>query len=182
MKNFFSIRHTSFFALIFILLLSGCSTSPRYTDDYKPDARFTDYKTYQWRQVSSEVTGVNQQRVQSLIDNQLSRQGLRKVDGAPDLLIDMNLLLQTASSPPTGIGIGIGLPVGRHGSIGLGSGQVLNRSKQVSVIVVDLTDSKTNALVWRGTANNLPVKSLAPENSNQLAKHIESLLNQYPPR
>lgn len=165
-----------------LVLLAGCSSGPQYTRDFKPDATFQEYRTYQWRQVSSEVTGVNQERVQSLVDNQLSRQGLRKVGEDADILVDLHLFLQTSSAPSTGIGIGIGLPVGRHGSIGLGSGQLLNRSKLAGTIVVDFTDQKSNALLWRGSANNVAVKNLAVENQQQLAVVIEKLLQQYPPK
>lgn len=174
-------RYTSVLLLLVIALLAGCS-SPQYSRDFKPDTGFQNYQTYSWRQASSDVAGVNQERIQSLINHQLSRQGLRQSDQEPDFLVDLHIFLQTAAAPSTGIGIGIGLPVGRHGSIGLGSSQLLNRSKQVSVIVVDFTDSLNNSLLWRGSANNIPVKNLAPENNDQLAKILEKLLIQYPPQ
>lgn len=166
----------------FIVLLTGCSSGPQYTRDFKPETRFNDYRTYQWRQVSSDMSGVNEDRLKSLIDHQLTRQKLRKTDQEADLLVDLHLFLQTTSGPSTGIGIGIGLPVGRHGSIGLGSGQLLSRSKQVATIMVDFTDQHSNALLWRGAANNVAVKDVTVENNQQLAVIIEKLLQQYPPK
>lgn len=175
-------RCISVFSLALITLLAGCSSQPQFTQDYKPGTTFANHKTYQWRQVFSDLAGLNEERVTALIDHQLSRQGLRLVEANPDVLLDMQVYLQTTSAPSTGIGIGIGLPVGRHGSIGLGSSQWMSRSKQVSVIVLDMTDADSNSLVWRGSANNVPVKQLAAEHHQQLALTLEKLLTQYPPR
>lgn len=165
------------------LILAACASSGKFQQDYKNGAQFNDLHTYQWRALSLEIDGASQAQLQQLLDAQLLRQGYRLVDSNPDMLLDAQAFSRAKQGGNTGIGIGIGLPVGRNGSIGLGTSQILNgKTKQEAVIVVDITRSDTNTLVWRGNAEAMPLNYFELRNEDKLRTSISSLLSQFPPK
>lgn len=164
--------------LLFSLLLTACA-SPKFQQDAKSGAVLTDLHTYQWRSVAVDIPGANQAQVQKLLDEELLRQGYRQVEGTPDMLLDLQAFSRVSQGGSTGIGIGIGLPVGRGGSIGLGTSQIMGRNKQEGVIVLDITRADSNTLVWRGNAESLPLNYFEPVKEQQLRDSLGRLLAQF---
>lgn len=164
-----------------IILLSACA-QVRYGDDFKSGTDFSNLKTYQWRSVTVDIGGTDKNFLQQLADTQLRAQGFFPTDSNPDLLLDLQAFSRISSGGNTSIGIGIGMPVGRHGSIGLGTGQLLGKGKQEGVIVVDITQTKSNALIWRGTAEGIPLINFSLKAENKLRESFTQLLQQFPPQ
>lgn len=176
-------RPTQLLVITLLLsLLSACAATPKYRQDAKSSAQFSDLKTYQWRSASVEIPGANQAQLQQLLDEQLLRQGYRLVQDKPDMLLDMQAFTRVSQGGNTGLGIGIGLPVGRHGSIGLGTSQVLGRGKQEAVLVLDITRADSNTLVWRGSAEAMPLGYFNLGSEPKLRDSLAKLLAQFPPQ
>lgn len=169
------------FIVAALLLLSACA-QVRYGDDFKSGTDFTGLKTYQWRGVTVDIGGADQAFLQQLADAQLRAQGFVASDSNPDLLLDLQVFSRVSSGGNTSIGIGIGMPVGRHGSIGLGTGQILGQGKQEGVIVVDITQAKSNTLIWRGTAEGIPLINFSLKAEHKLRESFTQLLQQFPPQ
>lgn len=174
-----SFLHFSLLALV--LFIGGCA-STKYNQDYKPGTDFAVHNTYNWRNANSEIPGVNAQQIQRMADNQLTGQGLNRTESNPDLLLDMTIVTRISTGSSTGLGLSIGLPVGRHGSIGLGGGRSLPNDKQEGIIIIDITDASTNNLIWRGSAEAVPLKYFSLSSEAQLAAVMNKLLSQYPPK
>jgi hypothetical protein len=169
-----------FSILVSLIFLVAC-TNTRYGNDFKSGTDFTNLKTYQWRSVTVDIGGTDQQFMQRLADDQLRAQGFIPADKDPDLLLDLQVFTRVSSGGNTSIGIGVGMPVGRHGNIGLGTGQVLGRGKQQGVIMIDITQAKSNALIWRGTAEGIPLINFSLKAENKLRESFTQLLQQFPP-
>lgn len=163
------------------LLLLGACTQVRYGDDFKSGTQFDGLRTYQWRSVAVDVGGTDKSTLQRLADDQLRSQGFTPTDKDPDLLMDLQVFSRESKGGNTSIGIGIGMPVGRHGSIGLGTGQILGKGKQEGVMVVDITQATSNTLIWRGTAEGIPLINFSLKAENKLRESFTQLLKQFPP-
>jgi hypothetical protein len=169
------------FFLAVITTLSGCA-SVKYGTDFKSGTDFNPVKTYSWRAATINIPGANQVYLQGLIDEQLQTQGYQKVESAADVLVDLQLLSRVSRGGNTSIGIGLGLPVGRHGSIGLGTGQTMGRGKQKGVLIIDITDASSNALIWRGNAEEIPLIYFSLQSEPKLREIIQKVLIQFPPK
>ncbi len=170
-----------FLAIAAVMLLSACAQI-RYGDDFKSGTDFNNLKTYQWRSATVDIGGTDKNLLQQLADAQLRAQGFISSDSAPDLLLDLQVFSRVSSGGNTSIGIGIGMPVGRHGSIGLGTGKLLGQGKQEGVIVVDITQAQSNTLIWRGTAEGIPLINFSLKAENKLRETFTQLLQQFPPQ
>lgn len=162
-------------------LLSGCA-SVKYGDDFKSGTNFSPIKTYTWRAATINITGVDEVYMKRLVDEQLQAQGYQKVQEFADVLVDLQVISRVSQGGNTSIGIGLGLPVGRNGSIGLGTGQTLGRGKQKGVIIIDITDRESNALVWRGNAEEIPLIYFNLQSEPKLREIIQKILVQFPPK
>lgn len=164
-----------------LLLLSACTTI-KYADDYKTGTNFIGLKTYNWRAISVDVGGVDKIFLQQLADEQLRSQGFVLADTSADLLIDMQVFSRVSRGGNTSIGIGIGLPVGNSGNIGLGTGQTLGKGKQEGVIVIDITQTSSNTLIWRGNAEGIPLINFSLKAEQKLRETFNKLLTPFPPQ
>jgi hypothetical protein len=166
-------------AISMMLFLNGCA-STKINQDYREGTDFSQFKTYTWRNTSSEIPGVNSQQLKRLADNQLQSQGYTLATDA-DLILDMTLVTRVTTGSSTGVGVSIGLPIGRMGSVGLGGGKTLPNDKQEGVILIDITHQQTNNLVWRGSAEGIPIKDFSLSGEDKLALVLAKLLSQFPP-
>jgi len=177
-----AMRH--FVSLLFLagvlLLLSAC-TNVKYANDFKSGTDFSHLKTYSWRAVMVDIAGVDKNRLQQFANEQLGAQGFTPVTTGADMLIDLQVFARVSQGGNTNLGIGIGLPVGRHGSIGLGTGQTLGRGKQEGVIVIDITQAKDNLLVWRGNAEGIPLINFSLNAEHKLRESFTKILQAFPP-
>lgn len=172
-----------FYALLIIvtaLAFSGCANI-HYANDYKSGTDFNGLKTYHWRAVTIDIGGTDQALLERLADNQLASQGFVRSQDKPDLLLDMQVFARQSKGGNSSIGIGIGLPVGRHGSIGLGSSQLLNKGKQEGVILIDITRASDNTLIWRGSAEGIPLIQFSLSAEQKLGATLAQVLTPFPP-
>lgn len=180
-----ALKQVSFFPvlmlLIAILFLTGCA-GPKYQQDYRPTTDFSHLKTYNWRQISSEIAGTDKQQIQNLADRQLTAQGFTRVASNPDFLLDMTLVTRISTGSSTGIGLSVGVPIGPRGSIGVGGGKSVPNDKLRGVIVVDATDTASNSIIWRGSAEEIPMDNFSLRSEDRLAAVLAKLLQQFPPR
>lgn len=164
-----------------LLLISAC-TNVRYGNDFKTEADFSNLKTYSWRAVTVDIAGVDKTFLQNLADEQLRAQGFVPAEKNADLLIDMQVFSRVSNGGNTSIGIGIGLPVGRSGNIGLGTGQTLGKGKQEGVIVMDIAKTSSNTLIWRGNAEGIPLINFSLKAEHKLRESFTKLLRPFPPQ
>lgn len=162
-------------------LLLGCA-SVKYANDFKSGTDFSKIKTYSWRAITVDIAGADKANLQRLVDEQLQAQGYQLVDQGANVWVDLQAFSRVSKGGNTSIGIGLGLPIGRNGSISLGTGQALGQGKQEGVIVIDITEQHTNALLWRGNAEAVPLLFFTLKSEPKLRDSIRQLLLQFPPQ
>lgn len=176
-------RHYCFTVLMtgLLTLLSACTTT-KYTDDYKTGTDFSGLKTYSWRAVTVDIGGINQAFLQNLADEQLRAQGFIPTDNNADFVVDMQVFSRISSGGNTSIGIGIGMPVGSHGGVGMSTDQTVGQGKQEGVIVIDITQASSNTLIWRGNAEGIPLINFSLKAEQKLRESFSQLLSPFPPQ
>ena len=166
--------------LLTVLFLNGCA-STKYNQDYRPGTDFSNLHTYSWRNASSDIAGVDTARLQGFADQQLRTQGYSRVASGGDMLLDMNIISRVSTGRSTGIGLSFGIPIGQHGSIGVGSGKSISNDKLEGVILIDITKAASNSLLWRGSAEGIPLKDFSLQSEAKISSAISQLLAQFPP-
>jgi hypothetical protein len=175
-------RFYSTLCLLALALCLGACSNTRYSHDFKSGSDFSQLKTFAWRSAEVNIAGISTQLLQRLIDEQLSAQGFTPNATHPDFLIDMQGFSRASQGGNTQLVIGMGMPLGRNGNIGLGSGQTLGKGKQEGLITLDITHTKTNSLLWRGSAEAIPLITFKLKAEHRLREILSRLLAEFPPQ
>lgn len=170
--------------LTLLLLLAGCAqTSPKVTQDFREGAQFGDLKTYEVRGVNIQIQGLSDAAyISRILDQQMGMRHLYRDFESADIHVSAQVFSRTTQGAGGGLGVGIGVPIGRHAGVSLGTGQLLEGRKKISaVLVVDVTHAATQELIWRGTAQNIPLDYFTFANEPKLTQIIQQVVAQFPP-
>jgi hypothetical protein len=183
MLNALAHKYTRSIFLLLACLLTGCTTSSKVTQDYNTGTNFNSYKTFSWHNFSSDIATSDQLAIQHAVEQKLTQQGFKLVSELPDLILDLTIIKHAATPSSTGVGLSIGLPIGRHGAIGLGTNKLLGRDDQMAgLIILDITAKHTNQIVWRGSAEDVPLNYFSLRNQAELNTVLNNLVQQFPPK
>jgi hypothetical protein len=167
-------------ATVCLTLLGTLALAQTVTYDYDRTANFAAFRTYAWTRGTELGDELNHARVVRAIDATLVAKGLGRVEpGAnPDLLVayhasfDENLEI-TGSTHGWGP---VGLGADRWGSARV-------QPVLVGTLVVDLSDARTRAIVWRSLASSDIRPTDKPESRDKkIAKATEKMFKNYPPK
>ena len=163
-----------------LTLLGTIALSQSVSFDYDRTANFSAYKSYAWTRGPELPDELNHARIVRSIDARLLQKGLARVEpgDSPDVLVayhtsfDKNFRIDGFS--PAGDLFGLGPDR---------SGSATVQPILVGTLVVDITDARTRALVWRGMASGDIKPNDKPEQRDKkLAKAMEKMFRNYPPR
>jgi len=153
--------------------------------DYDPDADFSQYKTFSWMpkppdQSTNDPASLSpfmEKRLKKAVLEKLTAQGYHKIDATPDLLIAFHLNVRNKKDVHE-YGYGYGYSYGRRGY----PGSVDVRHYKEGTLTVDLFDTHTKELVWRGWSVS-PVQPLDDPRREQLHinQAVEEILKHFPP-
>lgn len=159
--------------------LTGCATQNKISQDFNPNTNFKSIKTFTWRNFSSEIAKTDNVTIKNTVEQALTQQGWQLTTDKADVILDMNIIAQQSAGASPKIGLSIGLPIGNHGSIGLGSSKLLSQdNQQEGLIILDMTDSTTNQALWRGTAEAIPMGHFSLRNEAKLKLTLKKLVMQ----
>jgi hypothetical protein len=156
------------------LLLSTNVWAQDVSYDYDKTVDFTAFKTYAWTNGGNVQDELNHKRIVSAVNAQLTAKGLRQVEpGAnPDVLVAYHAGTRRELEV-SGAGVGAYRP-GRWGSA---------RVAQVAVgaLAVEISDSKSGSVVWRGVATkDLDLDASPEKREKNINKAAEKLFKSYP--
>jgi hypothetical protein len=163
----------AFIAITALILLGTGAAAQEITTDYSK-ADFAHFKTYAWASGHGVVDESLNQSIVSSIDAQLSAKGLTKVSGGqdPDVLVSYDVVFDRDIR---GVGFRNGLRNLRWRS---GSKYVL-----MGMLVVNLVDSGTGAMVWRGLASGDVDANASPEkHDKKIHEVVRKIFRSYPPK
>ena len=173
-------RIATFATSVWLTLLGTIALAQSITYDYERAANFSSYKTYAWTRGTELTDELNHARLVRGIDAALVRKGLARVEpgASPDVFVayhasvDKNLEI-------TGSAHGL-RPFGLGGDR-WGSARV--QPLLVGTLVVDISDARTRAIVWRSLASSDIRPTDKPETRDKkIAKATEKMFKNYPPK
>jgi hypothetical protein len=163
----------AFIAVTALILLGTGAAAQEISNDYSK-ADFAHFKTYAWASGHSVADELLNQSIVSSIDGQLSAKGLTKVSPGenPDVLVSYGVVFDRDIR---GMGFRDGLRNLRWRS---GSHDVL-----MGMLVVNLVDSGTRVMVWRGMASGKVDANASPEkHDKKIHEVVQKIFRSYPPK
>src|SRR5580700_4649511 len=168
------------FVLIGIILLSGTASAQQVKTDYDRTANFAQYKTYSWEQVKTKDP-LDVDRIESAVNAALAAKGWTQVNSGGDVSIvamEITRDQQTLNTFYDGFGGGWGWR--RFGGGGFGEATTTTDTYKVGTVVVDLFDTKTKQLIWRGAASDT-LSDNSDKNIKNLNESVDKLFKHFPP-
>ena len=158
-----------------VLVLVAVAFAQQIKVDYDHHADFSQFKTYSWAKVETPDT-LWDQRVKDAIDRTLAAKGWTQVplDGSVSLVA-----IGTTREKPTLQTFYNGFGGWRWGGFGEAITYVDNY--QVGTLIVDIFDTSSKRLVWRGSASDV-LASKPEKNEKKLDKAVEKMFDHFPPR
>ena len=156
--------------------LAACATL-KTSVAWDEKADFSRYKTWSWKDDGSIRDPVWNRRVQSVMEDELAKRGLTRVEANPDLWVVVHARITAETrvdsySPAWGYGYGYW------------AAPSVTTVYQIPVgsMIVDLVDVKKKELVWRATANDtIRANKENEEREQRLRQVLDGLFAGYPP-
>src|SRR5579863_4610249 len=145
-------QRTIFASAGIMLLFATASFAQQLKTDYDREADFNQYRTYTWEKVQTQDS-LWVDRIKEAVNATLAAKGWTLMASGGDVAI---VAIETTQNQPTlntfydGFGGGWGWR--RGGSFGDSTTTMENY--KVGTLVVDLFDSHTKKLIWRGSASD----------------------------
>jgi len=162
----------------FVVLTCGLIAAQDIKTNYLPSTDFSKYKTYKWVVVTGaeHPDQIVDQQIKQAIDAQFSAKGMTKTE---DEMADVYVAYQVsvrAEQEWNAYGTGMGPRWG-------GMGTVTSTTIHIGTLDLDLYDTRTQKLVWRGMATKTLNPSKDPaKNQKRLNKAVAKLLKGFPPK
>ena len=169
------------FVLIGVMFLfAGRALAQQVKTDYDRSANFAQYKTYSWEHVKTKDS-LDVDRIKNAVSAALAAKGWNQVDSSADVrivAIEITRDQQTLNTFYDGFGGGWGWR--RFGGGGFGEATTTTETYKVGTVVVDLFDTKTKQLIWRGAASNT-LSNNSGKNIKNLDKGVDKMFKHFPP-
>lgn len=161
-----------------ILFLAGISSAQQVKTDYDRNANFSQYKTYCWGKVkTSDALDVD--RIKNAVNAVLQTKGWTQVDSGGDasvMAMEITHDQQTLNTFYDGFGGGWGW----RGFGDLGEATTTTYTYEVGTLVIDLFDSRTKKLLWRGSSSDT-LSNNSNKNIRNLNKGVQKMFRHFPP-
>jgi len=177
------------FASVGIVLLSATALCAQQVQtDYDRGADFSRYKIYSWEKVQTQ-NSLWIDRIKEAVNAALATKGWTPVESGGDVSIVAMEMTKDHRTLNTyydsfGGGWGWGGGFGRGGGFGGGGGfgdATTNvEHYKVGTLVVDLFDTKTKKLFWRGSASDT-LSNKSDKNIRGLDKGVQKMFDHFPP-
>jgi hypothetical protein len=184
--------HCTLAALLFLGTASAALAADT-NSDYDHGVDFSKYHTYSWGTVTT-ASPFYVDRIKESVNRMLQAKGWQLVPSGGNATIFAHDRIhneQELESSYMGMGGGWGGGWGwggwgGMGGMGMGMGGMGDSTtetvdQRVGKLVVDIFDGSSKALLWRGSASE-DLSDSSGKNSKKLAKDIEKLLKDFPPK
>jgi len=165
----------------FVLSLLACVcilAAAKVTTDYNHSTDFSQYKTYSWLKVEAGDP-LWPDRIRSAVDAQLAAKGLTQAPAGGDASIAAFGSTHTQPRMETFYTSFGGGWFWR----GFGDGMATTTIENIPIgtLVVDMFDTPTKKLIWRGVANDT-LTDKPEKNEKKLEKAVSEMFKHFPPK
>jgi hypothetical protein len=166
----------------FLLLMVACSPEIQVHTDFDPDYDLWTFKTFDWGQKVNIEEGrnpfhyneLNDKRIKSAVQDQLTKRGYLQTDTAPELTLHYHIIVKDKS-------VFVTESYDYSYSAYWMRMETNIYSYREGTLILDLMDSKTNNLIWRGWAVSPLDSSYKPEEIDKLIKKaVAKIFNKFP--
>jgi len=161
-----------------VLLCASRVSAQQVKNDYDRDVNFSQYKTYSWEQVKTKDP-LNLDRIKSAVNAALTAKGWSQVNSGGDVSIvamEITHEQQTLNTFYDGFGGGWRW----RGFGGFGEATTTTDTYLVGTLIIDLFDTKSKKLLWRGSSSDA-LSNNSDKNIRNLDKGVEKLFKNFPP-
>ena len=163
-----------------LVLFAGTASAQQVKTDYDRSTNFNQYKTYSWEHVKTKDP-LDVDRIKSAVNAALAAKGWTQVESGGDVSImamEITQNQQTLNTFYNGFGGGWGYR--RFGGGGFGEATTTTDTYKVGTVVVDLFDTKTKVLIWRGSESDT-LSNNSDKNIKNLDKGVDKMFKHFPP-
>ena len=163
-----------------VFLFASTLSAQQVKTDYDRNANFAQYKTFSWEQVKTKDP-LDVDRIKSAVNAALAAKGWTQVKSGGDVsIVAMEITREQQALNTFYDGFGGGWGWGRFGGGGFGEATTTTDTYKVGTLVVDLFDTKTKQLLWRGSSSDT-LSNNSDKNIKNLDKGVEKLFKSFPP-
>ena len=163
-----------FAMLLATLLVTTLAFSREVRVDYDHHANFERYRTYSWAKVETP-NSLWDERVKEAVDKALQAKGWQQVPAGGDVSV---VAVGTTNEKRTLRTFYDGFDGWLWG--GFGDATTYEDTYQVGTLIVDMFDTTTKKLIWRGSASDV-VSSKPDKNVKELEKAVDKMFEHFPP-
>ena len=159
-----------------VLLAATASFAQQVKTDYDRSTDFSQYKTYSWEKVQTQDQ-LWVDRIKAAVNSALAAKGWTEVPSggsASVVAIEMTRNQQTLDTFYNGFG------GGWSWGGGFGDSTTTVENYKVGTLVVDLFDSNSKKLLWRGSSSDT-LSDKSDNNIKNLDKGVQKMFNHFPP-
>jgi len=158
--------------------------------NFDEKAEFSKYKTYRWEKhpKSMDVDDITLGQLAKGFEAALATKGLSKTNSdKPDLVIVFQIAVtqekEMTAYNTGGFGYGPGWRGGWYGGMGGGMTTATTSTINIGTVVLDMYDTGTKQLVWRGKVSKAVDSKAKPEKRQKnIDKAAGKMLKNYPPK
>jgi Domain of unknown function (DUF4136) len=173
------LQRVAFILIGTMFLFAATLSAQQVKTDYDRAANFAQYTTYSWEQVKTKDP-LDVDRIKSAVNAALAAKGWTQVESGGNVSIvavEITRNQQTLNTFYDGFGGGWGW---RRFGGGFGDATTTTETYKVGTVVVDLFDTKTKQLIWRGAASDT-LSNNSDKNIKNLDKGVNKMFKHFPP-
>lgn len=175
-------------ALLVLVLISACATSPRVSTDMDPRADLSRYQSYAFYEpLAMEESGYSTyltEQIRTSIRRQMDARGYRFDPVNPDLRVNFQGIVRERtdvySFPRSDFGYFYNYRAHRYVGYPIWYDQTQIRTYTEGTLTVDLVDAQRNHLVWTGSAIGRVVQRTPQERLIAADQAIASIFARFP--
>jgi hypothetical protein len=166
---------------LFLLSLASLAVAAKVFTDFDPKANFSQYKTFMWIKRPHMDDPLMDDRIVNAINAELTAKGWTLVQDSADVGVAAHVATRKQHDLETfynGFGGGWGW---HHWGGGMGIATTHVDTYVVGTLVVDLFDTRTKQVIFRGWATDA-LSDNPKKETKKLEKDIERLFKDFPPK
>ena len=177
-----NVKHRVWF-LVAMVILSATASLAAVKTDYDRNADFSRYKTYSWKNVHTQ-NSLWVDRIKAAVNSALAAKGWTEVESGGDVSImamEMTKDHRTLNTYYDNFGGGWGWHWGGGYGDNFGTSTTTEETYEVGTLVVDLFDTNTKKLIWRGSASDT-LSEKSDKNIKKLTMDVQKMFDHFPPK
>jgi hypothetical protein len=177
-----NVQHRIWFSMAIAILSATISLAAQVKTDYDRNADFSRYKTYSWENVHTQ-NPLWADRIKAAVNSALAAKGWTEAQSGGDVSImamEMTKDHRTLNTYYDNFGGGWGWRWGAGFGDGFGTSTTTEQTYKVGTLVVDLFDTNSKKLIWRGSASDT-LSDKSDKNIRNLDKGVQKMFDHFPP-